>query len=1056
MYEALDLDLGTANLLRNLERARIPIEELAGGSRPDSEVTNLLELIKDLHAVTDSLDELATRERRNLSAPIRSLSSGDRLHLKAVSRSTSVIVQESVGDLDLLKACSLQLRTEVLRILYNAIDLLQKKDDVEEDGNLSFEARGVASTLHYRIQSVQSRIGDNVEVRNAVSAATQVTLLVPATTINQHLLLPRSIRGCYTGREKEMSILKASIADTSLPGQKRFVIYGLAGSGKTELAVKYAEDNLQLYWGVFFVDASSRKNAAASFAEIAKRGGFEANEGAGKNWLTTVTAPWLLLVDNADDDEVPLGDLFPVGPKGTILITSRNPAHRSEGTAGQRSLELRPMEEEEANELILRAAEEPSPWPKSITDMARSICRALGFLPLALVQAGKAILAELCSWSNFIPYYERQLASVRRGRHQRQHSRHRMLQTDDDDRLNVFVTYEILYGSLVASQDERFQDAVELLQVFSYLHFQNIPLELFVNAAIDPLREAREDQRMAQEEAELVKKLDGVKQPGWSLWFREQVLQLVARLDRPPILSALKNLDGLSEAHLEEEVRDRLGRALSVLISRSLIMKQSREGGLYCMHPLVHQWVRERPDTATWQQALWCEIATTTLARGILLPPHGDTEAKRAARRGLLPHINEVIKHRRRILEKLKENRPWRAQWIWPIRRDSGFDRHEAQRAARYSRVFFECGHFNEALDLQSKVRDFAIRSFGEAHRISIMATLLQVATLRDLTRWDDGTRLQRGAYKVCVESLGQNHPLTLKVTDLLALTLCWKGRLGEAKKLQAIAVEGMRRVYGADHENTLKAVNIQGRIYARLMEFERAAELHLSAWKGLREKLGETHVETLVCLEDLSIVRMWLAGDDLDECHDRMAFVVKHRERIFGREQPYTLGAKLNLCQAKLAIGQAQKATEILEEIIPIAENNPVLGPEHLAVVSAKMHYARALTLLGRFPEAEKVFALVVDKPQYRKATDEDGEHPDRLGAQWFLADCLTRQGKLQQAVDLCRETMQSLQEIGGNGLGMQHRFAGIVRNEIARLEREIREAEGSSYMMQLLESGT
>jgi hypothetical protein len=96
---------------------------------------------------------------------------------------------------------------------------------------------------------------------------------VPASP-NKHFVVARSVKSFYTGREREMAKIKAAFDDdTTCYGQKRFVIFGLGGSGKTELVLKYAEDYAQLYWGVFFIDASSQENASASYAEIAKIGG---------------------------------------------------------------------------------------------------------------------------------------------------------------------------------------------------------------------------------------------------------------------------------------------------------------------------------------------------------------------------------------------------------------------------------------------------------------------------------------------------------------------------------------------------------------------------------------------------------------------------------------------------------------------------------------------------------------------------------------------------------------------------------------------------------------
>jgi hypothetical protein len=185
-------------------------------------------------------------------------------------------------------------------------------------------------------------------------------------TLNKHFLLPRSAKKYYTGRNKELSKLKSAFSQNNSPTQKSFVIFGLGGSGKTEFAIKFAEDTRQDYWGVFFVDGSSRENAFSSYVEIAKLGGVEPNENAAKNWLTTRALPWLLIVDNVDADEVQLEKLLPAGSKGSILITSRNPAHKSYGTTGEGFLELLPMDKQDSNRLILNAVRNRFRGPKQL------------------------------------------------------------------------------------------------------------------------------------------------------------------------------------------------------------------------------------------------------------------------------------------------------------------------------------------------------------------------------------------------------------------------------------------------------------------------------------------------------------------------------------------------------------------------------------------------------------------------------------------------------------------------------------------------------------------
>jgi tetratricopeptide (TPR) repeat protein len=1085
MYEPFVNNLGTASLLEHLERARRSIEKFNDVSNPEREAIDLLEQLKDLIAVTTSIDDLATRERRTSSTRLKRLSAADLVHLQSVYDNTAIITQECVEFIEPLRPrlediigfatadsrlgaqswyneiyLGLKLRTEVLRVLFSGINLLLLKNDTDEDGQLSPEGRSFASTLQYQIALVKPKlnhvqnynttlvcpnlyhawrtVANKPELQNAVAAATGVTLHVPVS-LNRHYIVGQSAKSFYTGRERQMVTLKTAFEDSRYAGQKKFVIYGLGGSGKTELALKYAEENMQNYWGVFFVDGSSRKNASASYSEIAKVGGVEPNEKAAKNWLTTRALPWLLIVDNADDDEIRLEELLPAGTRGCVLVTSRNPAHKSYGTVGERYLELLPMEVEEANELILRAADEPSPWTKAVKDPASVICQALGFLPLALVHAGKAILLGVCSWHEYLGHYERQVREIRRERsHRRDRSLSRSQQISEEDKRNqnVFGSYEILYHSLSSSQEQRFQDAVELLHVFSYLHFQNIRLDILINAGTNPLKEAKQREKETRENMEIQKRIARPKRKTWSKWFREQAIRLAQYLaTNPPLPDILKNLDGLGESSFEDEIHVRLGMALSVLVSRSLITKQDRLERRYCMHPLVHKWVRERPEMSASQQALWCQVTSTILSRDVLFPPLGDSETERSMRRELLPHIIHVRGCQQVIRDRLKENRADRKRYLSAI--EPNFGSLQAIEAARFSRVYSECGLFSEAFQLQSRVRNFVIQKLGEDHVLSIQITLLLTGTLFELTRTLEATQLQRRLYEVCVDSLGQDHPLTLKVADILGSVLCFHGRWSESFALHQRSVEGMKRVLGEDHEDTFKAILNLARVYLRTMEFEKSAELHQLAWEGLKKQLGELHVDTIACLEDLSMCRLRLGESYLADCYEKMTFIFEHRRKTLGKEQPYTLLSICNLGRVKSAMGQHDEAAKIMREALTIAERN--LGEDHFGVLSGKTHYAQVLVRCGRCEEAEEMFYTVVEKPQYRKSTDEDGEHPDRLIALWYLIGCLEKQEKFQKALEVCEGMIESLKEIGGNGLGTQHKFAAMVQKELDKLKVKI-----------------
>ncbi|KAI1393504.1 TPR-like protein [Hypoxylon trugodes] len=774
-----------------------------------------------------------------------------------------------------------------------------------------------------------------------------------------------------------MAKLTSAFAETHHTRQKRFVVYGLA---------------------VFFVDASSRENASASYCEIAKTGGNEPNEKAAKNWLATRQAPWLLIIDNADDNEVPLDEILPTGNTGCVLITSRNPAHKSYDTVGEKYLELFQMDTEEANELILRTAEEPAPWAVSLMNIARDICKALGFFPLALVYAGKTISHKICSWSEYLDFYDHHVRRIQRG-HQLQRNRSssgdKPRAQKHDDYMNVFSTYEIIYRSLESSKTETFQDAVELLQLFSYFHHQNIRINILISAAINPIKEKHAQEEKVKSEEQIRKRMPNfARKKTWSTWLRELLIQVSRSLNSPPALpAALKNINSLNASKYENEVKDRLRLALHALTEKSLIMRKKGDKEQFSMHPVVHKWIRERPEMATSEQALWCQVASTVLARSILFPPLGDTETERGMRRELLPHIIHVRGCQGDIKERLEENRRTRKYSAWPAI-STGFGRLEALESARFGQVYSECGLFQEALRLQNKVRDFAIRMLGEGHPISIKITLLLAGTLYELARASESTRLQRRIYDVCTESLGQYDPLTLKVTDMLASSLCFMGQFSASLSLHQKAVDGLTKIYGEQHIETLKAIHNASRVHLRYMDFEKSSELNHTAWEGMKKQLGETHPETLICLEDLAMSRIRLGERYLTECHDMMTFVCEQRKEALGKEQPYTLLAICNLGRVKSAMGQHREAADDMKKAVIVAERN--LGENHFGVLAGKTHYAQVLVHLKCYKEAEEIFYTITRKPQYQKSTDDEGgEHLDRLIALWYLTGCLEKQGK-------------------------------------------------------------
>ncbi|XWX00934.1 hypothetical protein V2A60_008957 [Cordyceps javanica] len=342
------------------------------------------------------------------------------------------------------------------QMLLNALNLYYTlKSHPPKDlavGNLSENLRRQNVKLQSRIGKLRRELkesSDSAELYDSLVSADAVASLI---RFNEHFYTPQNVSSYYTGRQKQLdelaSILNVTSSRQRQTHQKRFIITGLGGSGKTQFCCKFAQDNRENFWGIFWIDGSSSENAQHSFAKIAKIGGREPNENAAKSWLSSLQHPWLLLIDNADDPEADLMRYFPSGERGVILITTRNPTNIRYGTEDKLCFHFEKLEEEEASDLLLAAAAFPRPWGVPTKQQAVKIAQVLGYLPLALIHAGKAILEKLCSLGDYTEYYERSWNKIRLNR-SRSPSRGR--EVENTSSMRVYSSYEMIYVGLETS-----------------------------------------------------------------------------------------------------------------------------------------------------------------------------------------------------------------------------------------------------------------------------------------------------------------------------------------------------------------------------------------------------------------------------------------------------------------------------------------------------------------------------------------------------------------------------------------------------------------------------
>lgn len=266
----------------------------------------------------------------------------------------------------------------------------------------------------------------------------------------------------------------------------------------------------------------------------------------------------MLIIDNADNPDLDLAGLFPEGDRGHILITTRNPDFRSYGTAG--SVELQGLKKREALHLLLKRADIPRPWDASTEAMGNEITRSLGYLALALIQAGTSIFEKFCGLTDYLNFHNDYRS--------RRRARRRSVAAPEDHDI-IYSAFDFSMNYLQAKSTVVSQDAVEVLNIVGFYHFEHIRVDIFTRAT-----ENRFIALTSSANGSISARLLGA---------------ITTRLQPPPTLPQFLR-QGQETLHPY-----RVRQALHELYSLSLISYDGKDAS-FSLHPLVHAWARDRLD----------------------------------------------------------------------------------------------------------------------------------------------------------------------------------------------------------------------------------------------------------------------------------------------------------------------------------------------------------------------------------------------------------------------------------------------------------------------------
>ncbi|KAF3762534.1 hypothetical protein M406DRAFT_352811 [Cryphonectria parasitica EP155] len=289
----------------------------------------------------------------------------------------------------------------------------------------------------------------------------------------------------FTGRATILKTLREHFnrQDSGDVSRREFQLWGMGGVGKTQIALKFSEEFERNDYKILWIDATDVYTIEQSYLRIVEKDLQPENRGDGAitRLLGKLEASdkWLLVFDNAP--ERGLGPWIPDGNSGNIIYTTRL-KHLERRLAPNCVSYVDQMDVADGLTLLLRSARMDE-GEKQYRDLARPVAKELGYLPLALDQAGAYIHMAPCPLERFLEKFNNEKDAL---------LSNPMFRGEDNIRnLPIYATFNISWDAIKAYADKRKDveratealNALQLLNLLCFYHNEGFIAQMFGYAA---------------------------------------------------------------------------------------------------------------------------------------------------------------------------------------------------------------------------------------------------------------------------------------------------------------------------------------------------------------------------------------------------------------------------------------------------------------------------------------------------------------------------------------------------------------------------------------------
>ncbi|KAH6974923.1 hypothetical protein EDB80DRAFT_881846 [Ilyonectria destructans] len=715
--------------------------------------------------------------------------------------------------------------------------------------------------------------------------------------------------------------------------RKVFVLHGLGGVGKTQLAIDFARRHQATFSSVFWLDGRSEDRLRGSIAGCVNRipkgqipsTGRNQSEAHGKDDLDAAVASvmewlarrdngdWLLIFDNVDQDHDQGGvtgayDLrrYLPGDHGAILVTTRL----------SRLAQLGESRRLAKVDLSLSRTIFGKWYGGELGSDCDQLLELLDGLPLALAQAASYLREKGVDVTTYVQIYKHQWDELMGSRDA---SSRPLL---DYEQGSIATTWMVSFKEI----ESKSTDAANLLRLWAFLDNKQLWHGLLGAAAV----------------------AEGADR--WPDWLREMARNVVRFLD-----------------------------SVGLLLRYSMVETQEGLTGSYSMHPVVHRWASFLDGDQQKHQS--ARLALVVVGSSV---PTGESKEYWVLQQKLLPHADRCAEWMREALSDVV----WyicddlvigSLHMLGMLYSDQGkfkeaeemyeraLDGYEKALGPHHTstlitvnnlgNLYSDQSKFEEAEEMYERALEGYEKALGPDHT-STLDTVNNLGILyKERGKFEEAEEMYEQALEGYEKALGPDHTSTLDTVNNLGNLYKAQGKFKEAEEMYGRALEGYEKVLGPDHTSNLDTVQNLGNLYRGQGKFEEAEEMYGRALEGYEKALGPHHTSTLITVNNLG--NLYRGQGKFKEAEEMYEQALEGYKKALGPLHTSTLMTVHNLGNLYSDQDKFKEAEEMYRRALDGKEK--VLGPDHTSTLDTVHNLGNLYSDQGKFKEAEEMYGRAI-----------------------------------------------------------------------------------------------